>query len=200
MAIVLKTFPNCNVEACDDGIIQDFFSRFFVKEKNVLFLNEAKKLIKRHLGNKVIFNQTYILIYGRIIEIEEDTEYELQATSGYVVKKIIFNINLRTKKNEIKTLTNELLNEGNLSWEDIKNEEWNYDIELFTYQLQNNTIYNIKENQKYWEDLKPQQKINNELKNNFNNIDKTMTKKMIANNTLHTEWDKISNKLEKKYL
>nr|CAL00059.1 hypothetical protein c-terminal truncated [Spiroplasma citri] len=25
MAIVLKTFPNCNVEACDDGIIQYFF-------------------------------------------------------------------------------------------------------------------------------------------------------------------------------
>ncbi|AXF95234.1 hypothetical protein [Spiroplasma phoeniceum] len=200
MAIVLKTFPNCNVEACDDGIIQDFFASFFVKDKNIIFLNEEKKLIKRHLGNKVVFNQTYILIYGRIIEIEEDTEYELQATSGNSIKKIIFNINLRTKKNEIKTLTNELLNESNLSWEDIKNEEWSYDIELFTYQLQNNTIYNIKENQKYWEDLKPHTKLNNDLSNNFNNIEETMNKKMIANNALHSEWDKTSNKLEKKYL
>ncbi|PQP79168.1 hypothetical protein C6B38_02155, partial [Spiroplasma sp. ChiS] len=139
-------------------------------------------------------------IYGRIIEIEEDTEYELQATSGNSIKKIIFNINLRTKKNEIKTLTNELLNESNLSWEDIKNEEWSHDIELFTYQLQNNTIYNIKENQKYWEDLKPHTKLNNNLNNNFNNIKETMNKKMIANNALHSEWDKTSNKLEKKYL
>ncbi|WP_162475842.1 hypothetical protein [Spiroplasma sp. ChiS] len=47
MAIVLKTFPNCNVEACDDGIIQDFFASFFVKDKNIIFLNEEKKVNKK---------------------------------------------------------------------------------------------------------------------------------------------------------
>ncbi|WP_281042327.1 hypothetical protein [Spiroplasma citri] len=142
MAIVLKTFPNCNVEACDDGIIQDFFASFFVKDKNIIFLNEEKKLIKTHPGNKVFFNQTYILIYGRIIEIEEDTEYELQATSGNSIKKIIFNINLITKRNEIKTLTNELFNESNLSWEDIKtkNEAMILNYLLINYKITQFTI------------------------------------------------------------
>ncbi|QED24572.1 hypothetical protein [Spiroplasma citri] len=116
------------------------------------------------------------------------------------LKKLFLILIWEQKKNEIKILTNELLNEGNLSWEDIKNEEWSYDIELFTYQLQNNTIYNIKENQKYWEDLKPHTKLNNDLNNNFNNFEETMNKNMIANNALHSEWDKTSNKLEKKYL
>ncbi|PQP78631.1 hypothetical protein C6B38_04800 [Spiroplasma sp. ChiS] len=53
MAIVLKTFPNCNVEACDDGIIQYFFASFFVKNKNIIFLNEEKKLIKGTLEIKL---------------------------------------------------------------------------------------------------------------------------------------------------
>lgn len=148
MAIIAKTFNNHNIEAIDDAIIQNYFLSNNTENKVGIIKNTDKTLFTQN-GNKIIFNQNYILIYGRLLEIEENTEIELIQSSnpnetyyGYVIIKVNLGqsdpVNLEVKYNNGSS--------PNLQNDDLINKETGiYEIALISYQTTANNITNIKE-------------------------------------------------------
>ncbi|WP_348736231.1 hypothetical protein [Spiroplasma endosymbiont of Ammophila pubescens] len=167
MAVVGKTFNNYNIEAVDDANIQNYFLSNNTENKVGIIKNNEKVLYTQN-NNKIIFNQNYILIYGRLLEIEENTEIELIQPSnpnetyyGYVIIKVNLGqsdpVNLEIKYNNGSSPN---LQNDNL----INKENGIYEIALISYQATSNNITNIKEVINY---IKTDQLIKNinEIKN-----------------------------------
>ncbi|WP_338954686.1 hypothetical protein [Spiroplasma endosymbiont of Polydrusus cervinus] len=113
MAIIGKTFNNHNIEAADDANIQNYFLSSNTENKIGIIKNNEKVLYTQN-NNKITFNQNYILIYGRLLELEENTEIELIQPSnpnetyyGYVIIKVNLGqsdpVNLEIKYNNGST-------------------------------------------------------------------------------------------------
>ncbi|WP_342255476.1 hypothetical protein [Spiroplasma endosymbiont of Poecilobothrus nobilitatus] len=182
MAVVGKTFNNHNIEAVDDANIQNYFLSNNVENKVGIIKNNEKVFYTQN-NNKITFNQNYILIYGRLLEIEENTEIELIQPSnpnetyyGYVIIKVnlgqsdLVNLEIKYNNDSSPNLQNDNL---------INKENGIYEIALISYQATSNNITNIKEiinyietdqlikNIKKIEDIKEKyEKINNEITNN----------------------------------
>ncbi len=148
MAVLGKTFNNHNIEAVDDANIQNYFLSNNTKDKAGIIKNNEKVLYTQN-NNKITFNQNYILIYGRLLEIEENTEIELIQPSnpnetyyGYVIIKINLGqsdpVNLEIKYNNGSSPN---LQNDNL----IDKDTGIYEIALISYQATLNNITNIKE-------------------------------------------------------
>ncbi len=181
LAVVGKTFNNHNIEAVDDANIQNYFLSNNVENKVGIIKNNEKVFYTQN-NNKITFNQNYILIYGRLLEIEENTEIELIQPSnpnetyyGYVIIKVNLGqsepVNLEIKYNNG---SNSNLQNDNL----INKENGIYEIALISYQATSNNITNIKELLNYIEinqltkniteikNIKQEyEKINNEISN-----------------------------------
>lgn len=148
MAIIGKTFNNHNIEAVDDANIQNYFLSNNT-ENNVGIIKNNEKVLYTQNNNKITFSQNYILIYGRLLEIEESTEIELIQPSnpnetyyGYVIIKVNLGqsdpVNLEIKYNNGST--------PNLQNDNLINKEIGiYEIALISYQATSNNITNIKE-------------------------------------------------------
>ncbi|WP_425377689.1 hypothetical protein [Spiroplasma endosymbiont of Polydrusus pterygomalis] len=148
MAVIGKTFNNHNIEAVDDANIQNYFLSNNTEDKVGIIKNNEKVLYTQN-NNKITFNQNYILIYGRLLEIEENTEIELIQPSnpnetyyGYVIIKVNLGqsdpVNLEIKYNNGSSPN---LQNDNL----INKEKGIYEIALISYQATSNNITNIKE-------------------------------------------------------
>ncbi len=181
MAVVGKTFNNHNIEAVDYANIQNYFLSNNTENKAGIIQNNEKVLYTQN-NNKITFNQNYILIYGRLLEIEENTEIELIQPSnpnetyyGYVIIKVNLGqsdpVNLEIKYNNGSTPNSQ---NDNL----INKENGIYEIALISYQATSNNITNIKELINYIEinqltkniteikNIKQEyEKINNEINN-----------------------------------
>ncbi len=181
LAVAGKTFNNHNIEAVDDASIQNYFLSNNTENKAGIIQNNEKVLYTQN-NNKITFNQNYILIYGRLLEIEENTEIELIQPSnpnetyyGYVIIKVNLGqsdpVNLEIKYNNGSTPNSQ---NDNL----INKENGIYEIALISYQATPNNITNIKELINYIEinqltkniteikNIKQEyEKINNEINN-----------------------------------
>ncbi len=167
MAVIGKTFNNHNIEAVDDANIQNYFLSNNSENKVGIIKNNDKVLYIQN-SNKITFNQNYILIYGRLLEIEENKEIELIQPSnanetyyGYVIIKVNLGqsdpVNLEIKYNNGSS--------PNLQNDNIINKETGiYEIALISYQATSNNITNIKELVNYIEIDKLTKNIN-EIKN-----------------------------------
>ncbi len=70
MAVIGKTFNNHNIiEAIDGANIQNYFLSNNTENKAGNIKNNEKVLYTKN-NNKITFNQNYILIYGKLLEIE----------------------------------------------------------------------------------------------------------------------------------
>ncbi|RUO86163.1 hypothetical protein [Spiroplasma endosymbiont of Megaselia nigra] len=179
MAVVGKTFNNHNIEAVDGANIQNYFLSNNSEDKVGIIKNNDKLLYTQN-NNKITFNQNYILIYGRLLEIEENTEIELIQPSnpnetyyGYVIIKVNLGqsdpVNLEIKYNNGSSPN---LQNDNL----INKENGIYEIALISYQTTSNNITNIKELLNYIEI--------NQLTKNINEI-----------KNIKQEYEKINNEI-----
>ncbi len=198
MAVVGKTFNNHNIEAVDDANIQNYFLSNNTENKVWIIKNNEKVFFTQN-NNKITFNQNYILIYGRLLELEENTEIELiQPTNpnetyyGYVIIKVNLGqsdpVNLEIKYNNGSSPN---LQNDNL----INKENGIYEIALISYQATSNNITNIKELINYIEinqltknineikNIKQEyEKINNEINNtdkNAKNIETEINRQIV---------------------
>ncbi len=69
LAVVGKKINNHNIKAVDDANIQNYFLSNNKEDKDGIIKNNEKVLYTQN-NNKITFNQNYILIYGRLLEIE----------------------------------------------------------------------------------------------------------------------------------
>ncbi len=186
LAIIAKTFNDHNIEAVDDANIQNYFLSNNSENKVGIIKNNEKVFFTQN-NNKITFNQNYILIYGRLLEIEENTEIELIQPSntnetyyGYVIIKVNLGqsdpVNLEIKYNNEST---PILQNDNL----INKEMGIYEIALISYQATSNNITNIKEVINYIETdqlIKNMNEIKNikqeyeKMNNEINNTDKNV--------------------------
>ncbi len=179
LAVVGKTFNNHNIEAVDDANIQNYFLSNNAENKIGIIKNNEKVLFTQN-SNKITFNQNYILIYGRLLELEENTEIELIQPSnpnetyyGYVIIKVNLgqsdkvNLEIKYNKDSSPNLQNDNL---------INKENGIYEIALISYQTTSNNITNIKELLNYIEI--------NQLTKNINEI-----------KNIKQEYEKINNEI-----